>query len=67
MARIKKNPIEFKCNKCGSYQPPYEKSDDGLEYHKCNQKCDCGGEFVMWYDGIPMRPYREEKKEDDRI
>ena len=52
---MKKLKIEFKCNKCGKPQPKNaEKSNENWNVFDCNEKCDCGGKFVMCFEGKPL-------------
>ena len=45
----------MKCNKCGKpQQRDEEKSNANWSAYNFNQKCDCGGEFVMFFDGEPL-------------
>ncbi len=58
--KLKKNPIEFRCDKCGAYQPKNEeKSNGNWNVYDSHQKCACGGTFVMWYDGKPLNSSEE--------
>lgn len=53
---MSKSNIEFKCVECGSEQS--EKADESNENWKvynCNQKCNCGGEYYMHIDGVPLK------------
>lgn len=44
--------IEFKCENCGNPQPKDEKqSNENWNVFSCNQKCKCGGKFVMYVNG----------------
>lgn len=48
----KEPKIEFKCEKCGKPQPRDEKKSNGnWDVFPCNQKCECGGKFVMYMNG----------------
>lgn len=50
MARVPK--IEFKCENCGKPQPKNEyQSNKNWAVFDCNQKCECGGMFVMYVNG----------------
>lgn len=36
------------CENCGKQQKPnFEKSNSNWNVYDCNQKCECGGKFVM--------------------
>jgi predicted RNA-binding Zn-ribbon protein involved in translation (DUF1610 family) len=51
----RKNPVEFKCNKCGKAQPRNdEKSNKNWSVFDCKQVCECGGKFVVWINGKPL-------------
>lgn len=44
--------VEFKCDKCGKPQPKNEEqSSENFDVFDCNQKCECGGKFIMFMDG----------------
>lgn len=44
--------IEMKCEKCGKPQrKDAEKSNDNWSVFNSNQRCECGGKFVMYIDG----------------
>ena len=52
---MKKRGIEFKCKKCGKPQPKNEeKSNENWKVYDSNKKCDCGGDFIMFMDGVPL-------------
>jgi predicted RNA-binding Zn-ribbon protein involved in translation (DUF1610 family) len=43
---------EFKCENCGKPQPiNKEKTNKNWKVYDCNQKCECGGKFVMYIGG----------------
>lgn len=49
MAKIK---MESKCARCGKTQPKNEEqSNKNFDVFDCNQKCKCGGRFVMYVNG----------------
>ena len=51
----KKPEIEFRCEKCGALQPRNEsRSSENWNVFDCKQKCKCGGNFVMYFDGDPL-------------
>ena len=57
------NPFESKCNKCGKEQNPSKTQN--IKYftrYECGVKCKCGGEFVMWVNGKPLKEYKEVEK-----
>lgn len=44
--------MEFKCENCGKPQPKNEKeSNENWNVYDRNQKCECGGKFIMYLDG----------------
>lgn len=44
--------IEFRCNKCEKPQKKDDKqSNDNWSVFKAREKCSCGGEFVMFFEG----------------
>ncbi len=44
--------IEFKREKCGKPQLKDEKqSNENWSVFHCDQKCECGGKFVMYANG----------------
>lgn len=44
--------METKCEKCGKPQKKNERmSNKNYDVFDCNQKCECGGKFVMYIDG----------------
>ena len=45
---------ESKCNKCGKDQV-LDKRTENWTFYQCGIKCDCGGEFVMWLNGKPLK------------
>jgi len=56
--KTKKNPFESKCNKCGKYQiPDKNRGNDNFTVYPCNEKCECGGEYVMYINGTCLKPY----------
>ncbi len=60
----RKNPIEFKCDKCGKPQPKNEaKSNHNWNVYEHNQKCECGGTFKMCFNGIPLSEYKSKEEE----
>ena len=55
-----KNVIEFRCNKCGEKQLRNEaQSNENWNAYDQNQTCECGGKFVMWYNGAPLNEVQE--------
>ena len=43
--------FELKCEKCGRPQPKDEKrSNKNFDVFNNNEKCECGGNFVMFID-----------------
>lgn len=59
----RKNLVEFRCNKCGAHQPKNaEKSNENWNVFDCNQKCKCGGEFVMWIGGELLKGAADDKE-----
>ena len=47
-----KTKMEIKCEKCGKpQQKNAKKSNNSWSAFDCNQKCKCGGKFVMFIDG----------------
>jgi hypothetical protein len=51
----RKNPIEFKCDRCGKPQPKNETaSSKNWNVYDSNQKCECGGTFKMCFNGKPL-------------
>lgn len=64
MARkIKTNPFESRCNKCGKEQEQdVSKSTENWKCYPCGVKCDCGGEYVTWLNGKPIKPFIEGEK-----
>lgn len=50
MAKVPR--MEMKCDKCGNPQSKNkEKSNENWNVFDCNQKCGCGGKFVMYING----------------
>lgn len=48
----KKRKIELKCENCGKpQQKNEEKSNENWSVFDCNQKCECGGKFIIFMDG----------------
>lgn len=47
--------FERKCVNCGKQQPKNEKeSNHNWNVFDCNQKCECGGKFATFIDGVQL-------------
>ena len=47
--------FERKCANCGKPQPKDEsKSNHNWNAYDCNVKCECGGEFATFIDGVQL-------------
>lgn len=48
--------IEVKCEKCGKAQIKTEnKSNENWNHFKLNEKCDCGGLFLLHFNNKPIK------------
>lgn len=48
--------IENKCIKCGKKQPINKsKSTKDWAVYDCKSKCECGGAYAMFINGIPIQ------------
>ena len=56
MPRKPKIVFENKCNNCGKEQLRNERlSNENWQVYDCGVKCECGGEYVPWLNGIPIQ------------
>lgn len=55
---------EAKCNNCGKKQEPMAEDHKGMMFYACGVKCECGGEFVLWVKGKPIKPFQPERGDE---
>ena len=54
--------MERRCIKCGKPQPLLDSSNENWNCYDAKAVCECGGKFVMYFDGKPIAKEAENGK-----